>query len=357
MPAQRYFIHKSSFGLGHMFRELGGAALYAAATDRQLVVDWREAGYWGFDPGANIFENVIESVGERRLKVDVVAVDDAHEALLATDPTRYPEYLWSDWNNSTANDHYQVIRDNVGSVIAPALNDIVEGSIPDPFAEHVFLWGAREMCSFAWRDHWNGHSRELVRGFFEDLSFVEPIRETSDAFAKEEIDGRNVVGVHVRHGNGEQGDFVAKGRVIRDVEAYVDALLKRLDIWARVYFHSDAYRILLCTDAPEMWDLFEAKSKHVFHREQWLPEAGTGSVVYMDVEPENAVDVPDPERVLVDSVIDMLTLARCPLLDLSRKGAFNYLPALLQIEGGMVHLRENENEPGRWSHRPLPSRP
>ncbi len=351
MAEGRYLIHKSSFGLGHMFRELGAAALYAQLSGRKLVIDWRNTAYFGFEPSENIYPHVIKRAGKGRQRVDIVTVTDELQEVQDTNSRTFPDIRWCEWSPETEAELYQIIRDSVGAQIIPILNDMAKGRKADPFEDYDFVWGAREFCGYARLRKWDAQSRMRLREFFQDVEFVDPIHRLADEFIQREITGQNVIGVHVRHGNGEQGDFVAKGRVISDDEAYVDGLLHRLNQWGKAAFEG-SFRILVCTDAPIIRDMFATKCRHSIHRQQWLPEANAGGTTVMDGNRgANTIEVPNPVGVLHDTVADMLVLSHCRVLDLSSRSAFNYLPALLQIEGGQCHMRANEDRPQYWSSR------
>jgi hypothetical protein len=141
--------------------------------------------------------------------------------------------------------------------------------------------------------------------FFEALRLQPHWEAVADAFARQYFSRRYVVGVHVRHGNGEPGHFKHASRQIKDLrlftsnfERYLRACHPRVDPVIFVSTDSDVVIDALADRFPGQ----------VVSRRQWRPAADAGCALHL------AHEHPAGRHAhAADAAIDMMLLRRCDI--------------------------------------------
>jgi hypothetical protein len=96
-----------------------------------------------------------------------------------------------------------------------------------------------------------------------------------DAFVKEHFESKTVIGIHVRAGNGEGGDFVRKGRTIENPAAWVRQVSQLLqDFLQRQKHPIQPPLVYVATDTPSMVSLFRQELEPASIPVLELPQQG-----------------------------------------------------------------------------------
>jgi hypothetical protein len=133
------------------------------------------------------------------------------------------------------------------------------------------------------------------------------------------MDRKPVIGVHLRHGNGEEkftSDF--SNRVIENVDAFIRDVAERIRRHGAGKYPS-GFDILLCTDSPLVCEAFKRFFPDVITRAQWRPKTGEGTSF------DQSYNHPlGPEATAVDAIVDMYLLSFCDTAILTRETKFAY---------------------------------
>lgn len=172
-------------GIGAHVSCLLGAWWYAKQTGRTLVIDWRGSRYNNEPSGRhNCFYDYFQKVdyldGVRTIADDSVGT-------LPYRPPFYPT-KWTD-SNLRSSDHVKHSREEIDAV-----NMLVTSGEDRPESTVAFNQGI------------SGPPKEAARALFKQLQFSEQIRSASQKFWSEHIGISPAIGIHVRHGNGENID-------------------------------------------------------------------------------------------------------------------------------------------------------
>ena len=135
-----------------------------------------------------------------------------------------------------------------------------------------------------------------------------------------------VVGVHIRHGNGEKGHFVNKSRQIIDLKAYLNQILTAVSKDERL--SSEENWLFLATDSDIVINCAKEMFPRVITRDQWRPPVGSGNALHLgSCCPEG------PIHNAANAMLDMFILGSCSLLaivdDVTKWSWFAAVPARL----------------------------
>jgi hypothetical protein len=137
---------------------------------------------------------------------------------------------------------------------------------------------------------------------------------------------RPTIGVHVRHGNGEESYRDRfQGRQIHDLSSFIHALVEKIDRYA-VRRSWKNFKVFLCTDSDAV---VEALGNHVTalaSRGIWRPAVGQG------VDFDHAYKRPDAGLgAAVDALVDMQLLAKCDAVFMTRPTTFaSHVPYIME---------------------------
>jgi hypothetical protein len=115
----------------------------------------------------------------------------------------------------------------------------------------------------------------------EDVRFYSRLRkrfrfkDEVDAYRAKHFQNKTIIGVHIRAGNGETGDFTDKGRGIKDVEMWTKNLVDRI-LEMQGWNRANA-ALFLATDTPAMIQKLQVllnSTMDVMTLEQTRPEEG-----------------------------------------------------------------------------------
>lgn len=140
---------------------------------------------------------------------------------------------------------------------------------------------------------------------------------------------RTIIGMHIRAGNGENGDFSIRGRTINNVELWLENLTSLLLIQSRNQDWANAI-LFVATDTPvlinQLRDLLSLRKRQnepaieVVHRQQFRLTEGSGVLFGQQGNIEQAGM--DCLHGWEDTIIDMLLLSYVDVLVAARPSSF-----------------------------------
>ena len=162
----------------------------------------------------------------------------------------------------------------------------------------------------------------------------QPCHDMVRSFREDRFKDQVVVGVHVRHGNAEQGDFKQLNREIKDLGKFLSSVLRCGKDLARADREVSWF---LCTDSDIVIDEMRRLEPAVITREQWRPERNSGLSLHLGHQcPEG--EVANAANALVDiyllSYCDYLAIPAGPM----RVSWFVHLASKLRGYRGLVHF-------------------
>jgi hypothetical protein len=252
----RYVVSIRMTGLGDRLICLAAAWLYARATGRTLVVDWR-FGYLSPDSRTNGFSLCFRNRGQLG-GVSIIADDSV--ARLAWPRPRYP-LIW----NIASLQRRPFLRPPASiESDRDAAVKLIRGNRDRPEPVVVF-----DACVN------DGIVRfQDAREFFQSLQPVDSVTEAVDALRRERFLDRPVIGLHIRHGNG--GDVLGHARFWNSFEQAIARCLRCVEL-ARERLGSDA-SVFLCTDSTEVEDAIRKALPGAFARPKRFRPPGAGEL-------------------------------------------------------------------------------
>jgi predicted O-methyltransferase YrrM len=292
---ERYVISKRNAGFGDCLTCASVALKYAIKTNRTLAIDWRYSNYLG--GGENLFSKFFET--PKNLGVDVVC-DDRIGNLVFPQPFFPPS-----WNNKNVNSFIESVGDKKTIGILHSMKDIkAETFVINTYAGKSVL----------------AVSKEEHEKFLSELRLKPKYWNQVKSFHKKFLSKRPVIGVQVRHGNGENSpDFLERKAIKMETKKFVDQL-KAMIVKEGKRFKGN-YDVFLSTDSKVMIDAFKKAIPSVIVRKKWLPPPGAGPVHKLAIEL-----APNPEKSAADALIDMYLLSFCDVLLCKKAVAFCFLP-------------------------------
>jgi hypothetical protein len=283
---RRYLIATDCFnydprpGLGWMVWANSVAWRYAKVTGRTLVVDWRDTEYLS-GKDKNLFTELFEPPGD----IDGVKVicEDLDRIQLPG-----PRLVTTDQNFTVIDKIIAHDRD----LREPTVE--IRGGMTSRNYERFFFEAGYD-------------------GFIRNLRLRLPFREFVEGFLGEHFEGRKVMGVQVRHGNGEQGDFQDRERSITDMGVMIEHVKSVLEP-----HHDEGTALFLTTDSQLVIDAFQPHFPNLVVREQWRPAPYAGNSLHLGRE------CPDGEVVnAANAWIDMYLLGCCDVTLFTRLSHMN----------------------------------
>jgi Nodulation protein Z (NodZ) len=154
---------------------------------------------------------------------------------------------------------------------------------------------------------------------------------------------RTIIGMHIRAGNGESGDFSLRGRNISDVDVWLENLANLLLTQSRSQNWGNAV-LFIATDTPSLIDRLQTKLQQmkwssetaisVIKRDQFRPAEGSGVLFGQQGNIEHKNE--DCLRGWEDAIHDMLLLSQVDVLIAARPSSFTQslpMSLLLASEG------------------------
>lgn len=181
MTVDRYVVVRwTNSGIGDHLSALLAGWWIARESGRSLVVDWRGSRF-AVDPGRNTFARWFTLPAE----VDGVPIiaDERVNDLDLPSP-----YFWPKWSAQAlrAIAHVSHTKEEIAGVKA---------LVSQPHRDEPTIVINQHMAL--------PRDRGSLTPIIEALNFAEDIREVTDSFLTRQLSARRFVGIHIRHGNGE----------------------------------------------------------------------------------------------------------------------------------------------------------
>jgi len=148
---------------------------------------------------------------------------------------------------------------------------------------------------------------------------------------------RPVIGVHVRHGNGEgryRNHF--HNREIQGFVGFIESLVDKIRRCAAGRFGRN-YTVFLCTDSDEVVSAMKSSFDSLVSRQIWRPPPGDG------IDFDHAYKRTDGgEQAAVDALVDIQLLAKCDMVLMTRVTAFASHVPYIREKPGAVFLNHKQ---------------
>jgi len=278
----RYAVSIRMAGLGDCLISLAAAWLYARGTGRKLIIDWR-FGYLSPDGQTNAFALCFRNTGQL---AGVPFIGDNSVTHLELPVPRYPFI----WNHKLLLQQPMFRPGNLQNAHRKAAVNLILSNRDRPEPVVVFD-GCINDGIVRFQD---------AREFFRALEPVERVAEAVEEFRRQRFEGRPVVGLHIRHGNG--GDIMGHARHWHSFQDAI-ARCRRCVEFAREKLGRDA-SVFLCTDSFEVEEAVSALVPGVFTRPKRFRPQGEGELHYG----------PDARQGRNDTLVEMLLLSHTQAL-------------------------------------------
>jgi hypothetical protein len=308
--SDRYIIHADIndiySGIGCNMSLLPFCWNYALKTNRTLIIDWRGNPYTKNSPRENLFSILFAPPDPAMLGVQCIADESVNQL-------RFPQPILGP--RDSISQEWRKERLPNGGLHQDLFTEIIRRNIDVPHP--TILPSLRVLWPLL-----DGH-RDLdfstLRYFYKCLRLKHEWWQIVIDFYKEHMDRKPVIGVHLRHGNGEEkftSDF--SNRVIENVDAFIRDVAERIRRHGAGKYPS-GFDILLCTDSPLVCEAFKRFFPDVITRAQWRPKTGEGTSF------DQSYNHPlGPEATAVDAIVDMYLLSFCDTAILTRETKFAY---------------------------------
>ncbi|MGV7218016.1 nodulation protein NodZ [Bradyrhizobium sp. UFLA05-112] len=237
---ERFVVSRRRTGFGDCLWSLAAAWQYAKRTGRTLVIDWRGSCYLDepFTNAFGVFFQPIQDIAGVR-----VICDDQVNQLSLPGPF-FPTW----WNRPSIDCIYrpdeQIFRERDElRQLFDAQDDTQANTV---VCDACLMWGC---------------DQDAEREIFRAIKLRPEIQARIDATHQEHFEGQSVVGVHVRHGNGE--NIMGHTPYWADPELalrQVCAAIQR----AKAFLHTNPVKVFLCTDSPKVLEKVSAAFPDLF---------------------------------------------------------------------------------------------
>lgn len=322
---ERYIICNNIYwmpsGLGAYLQALEPCVKYARQTGRTLVIDWRGNPYTKANPDKNLFPLLFKEPEMSKIGVHCIADDSVNELKLPqpilgpVEPIPQPSGTVDQLPNGGM-DFITLRR---------ILNTCIDVEFPTVMPSLASTWlaiGYRPLGPLTPSSSWRRERQRL----YQSLRLQPQWEAEVSTFYQDHMSSQPVVGIHVRHGNGEgryRDHF--QNREIEDFRLFMDSLTEKILRYASQRFGKN-YKVFLCTDSDEVVSAMESRLESVVTRRIWRPAPGEG------VDFDHAQKRPDGGiGVAVDALIDMQLLAKCDVVFATRESSFTrHIPYIME---------------------------
>jgi hypothetical protein len=314
-------------GLGACLSLLVPCWKYALKTGRTLIIDWRGNPYTRRDPEKNLFSLLFEQPDPSEIGVSYIA-DDSINDLQMPQPILGPA-------GAIPQESGAVHKLPVGGLDVTVMRKIIAGcvdvnfptvmpSLKTPFflADKFGPMGLHRPKVFSFRE---------AQRLYQSLKLKPQWAAMVSEFYQSHMADRPVIGVHIRHGNGEgkQRDLF-RSREIQDIASFIETLTDKIRRYASSRF-GKKYTVFLCTDSDEVVSAMEPCFTSLVSRSIWRPEPGEG------IDFDHAYKRSDGGiGAAVDALVDMQLLAKCDVVFMTRWSSFaSHVPYIMEKPGAV----------------------
>ncbi len=273
-------------GIGCLLAILAPSWSYAVATKRTLVIDWRKNPYTYREPENNLFSNLFQTDNlAKDLGISVIADNSVAKLIL-------PKPFLRDKN----------INDTKNGLYFKYFRSILQKNIEVP--TRTLLPSLQ--VTFPLRRIIKENTYTNLTKLFKALHPKSFIQKDINKFYKHYMNGKNVIGVHVRHGNGEEKRTKHfENRVICKFNAFIHKLTKSIQDHGAAKFNGN-YDVFLCTDSDRVSEALSVFFPKIILSPSWKPPLDAG------IDFDNAYSHPDgPVAVAAAALVDIYLLAKC----------------------------------------------
>ncbi|WP_305887429.1 nodulation protein NodZ [Bradyrhizobium sp. CCGB20] len=225
---ERFVVSRRRTGFGDCLWSLAAAWQYAKRTGRTLVIDWRGSCYLDepFTNAFGVFFEPIQSIAGVR-----VICDEQINQLSFPGPF-FPAW----WNRPSIDCVYrpneQIFRER--DELRRLFEDQNDTHANTVVCDACLMWGC---------------DQDAERQIFQAVKLRSEIQSRIDAIYQEHFGGRSVIGVHVRHGNGE--DVMGHAPYWVDPQLALGQVCAAIEK-AKALPHAKPVTVFLCTDSPKV---------------------------------------------------------------------------------------------------------
>lgn len=257
--SKKTVISARSSGLGDMLNQLVHCIWFASKSDRRCVVDWIGASYYADNENQDVWELVFHSPK----CVSIGSLDVYSKSELSI--IKLPELLEPSYVETFA----------VAKI--DSTRDVIFCAKPIDFLP-----------------------LEVLTDIYRDINIKPLIKKTVDDFF-EKLPINHIVGVHIRHGNGELYDEEGELELLRRYEARIENVLKVEP--ETVFF--------LATDSLFVESWFENRFGAFLTMPKYLPPSGIGALHHPHTTKNTNTS---RTEVLIATLQDMYALSLCDKL-------------------------------------------
>ncbi|WP_283805875.1 nodulation protein NodZ [Bradyrhizobium sp. ARR65] len=274
----RFVVMRRRTGFGDCLWSLAAAWSYARRTGRALAIDWRGSCYLD-QSFTNAFPVFFEPV-QRIAGVHVACCDDEINQFAFPGPF-FPEW----WNKPPIDCIYrpdeQIFRER--DELAQLFEAATDTEAKTVVCDACLMWRCDEAAE---------------RQIFESVKPSREIQARIDAIYQEHFEGYSVIGVHVRHGNGE--DVMGHAPYWADPDLALRQVCAAIDR-AKVLSHPRPVRVFLCTDSVRMLQRLSAIFPDIFVVRKRFQADRAGPLHSAELGVEGGIS----------ALVDMYLLGRC----------------------------------------------
>lgn len=248
----RFVVSRRRTGLGDCLWSLAAAWRFAQRTGRNLVIDWRGSCYLD-QPFTNAFSVFFEPVQEIA-GVRVICDDQINQR-------SFPGPFFPAWWNKPTIDcasrsDEQIVRER--DELDQLFHSEQDTDANTVVCDACLMWHCDE---------------EAEREIFQSIRLRSEVQARIDAIFREHFEPYSVIGIHVRHGNGE--DMMGHAPYWADPERALRQVCNAIDK-AKALPHAKPVRAFLCTDSALVLEKISTMSPDVFTIPKHLhaPQAG-----------------------------------------------------------------------------------
>jgi hypothetical protein len=262
LPSTRkLLITRKHTGLGSDLISVIGALHYASMVNRDIIIDWRKSLYLN-NKCVNLFPYLFDLRESIYLNSRIMIAENSFSDTELPVPRLYSK----DWPFEEY--HIDMLqgknREEMSLIVERPMHHL-----PDQFKQ----------CAL--------------------LKLINPkplLRERIDIFRNIYFTGRKVVGVHIRHGNGE----ILGGKRKSFSQLTIKEIHRRATEEIKLFSYNKPF-IFLCTDSPEIKQYFRNNDKNIICYDTKLRTKGKGPLH------TNQLGLPSAE----DAIIEMYLLSYC----------------------------------------------
>lgn len=288
---EKYFITSRNCGLGDTLCNVHACFYFAKKYNGSVVIDWRRLPYNNFSKNKiNLFHSIFNLPNQ----IDGIKfysfeeISECHDLEFSGEnyPWIGPGLSQEDAERTILNNKFL----NIDSRTA-------EGCV-----NHTELQGVTYLLS-EYTNFWN------------KFEIKEQVKNKIQNFKEKYFDSNNVIGIHIRHGNGE-----LRGGYDKPWYSYESTKQKILEILNREYPENiDSKFFFICSDNQKSNDEFINTFPNSFSTQKRYIEDGSGS---LHAHNTNAIEC------IQSAFIDMELLSHCKLGIFTEHSVFNVWPAL-----------------------------